>query len=172
MMRHVIGLALLAFVISCKEAGKSPDGTQAAAPSKTEGLFFAFSSQSPDFAKEDYCHLPFSDVAVIQPDPSDVNRRLFALSDGPHKITVDYGNIVAAFILKKTGNEVDVFTSDNFPMCLSNKVNFSLKDGGTLFHYDNHKHINFDMRLVSLPNGVQVAMEIPVDSTYGIIVRR
>jgi hypothetical protein len=143
--------------------------------SKNTGLKFAFSKQAPPMAasaQENWCRVAFEEAAVIGADPINSNRRLFALSEGPHKVTVDFGNIVASFILQKSGNTVDVFTSDNNPECLSNRSNFSIGSPGTSFHYNNNKHIDFEVQLVPMANGIQVALEMAPGSGYGIIVRR
>ena len=161
----------LAFAMACTQTAKQPEAKEAG----NTGLTFAFSKQpaTPGTNSSDnWCRVSFPEAALINADPVNSNRRLFTLSNGPNRVMVDFGNIVAAFVLKKSGNHVEIFTSDNYPECLSNRVNFSIAANGMAFHYDNQKHIDFDIQLVPLPNGTQIALEMAPDAGYGIIVRR
>ena len=116
--------------------------------------------------------MPLPEAAVISADQENSRLRLFTLAGGPHRVVVDYGHIVGSFVLQKKWNKVEVFTSDNYPECLSNRENFEIKEGGNSFQYDNKKHIIFDVHLLPLANGTQIALEIDPDAGYGIIVRR
>jgi hypothetical protein len=161
------------FVLLCLVVACNPTTPQE--ESGNTGLTFEFSKQPPPISaaeKDHWCRFGFESAAVIGADPINSNRRLFTLSEGPHKVTVDYGNIVASFVLKKSGNKVKIFTSDNNPECLSNKSNFSIESTGTAFHYNNNKHIDFEVQLVPMANGIQVALEMAPGAGYGIIVRR
>lgn len=165
-------LLTLGFLLACNQTPKQADGQQAVT-NNGGGLRFGFSKQPPGTStSNDWCHLALPDAAVISADPANSNRRLFTLSEGPHRVTVDFGNIVASFVLKKAGNLVEIFNSDNFPECLSKSSNFTLGADGQTFNYDNQKHIQFEMQLVPLPNGTQIALEMAPGAGYGIIVRR
>lgn len=135
------------------------------------GLTFEFGKTAPGGA-DNWCRLPLPEAAVITADPVNSNRRLFTLSDGPHRVVVDFGHIVASFVLQKSGNRIEIFTSDNYPECLSNRENFSIGANGTTFTYQNNKHIDIEIQIVPLPNGTQIAIEMAPGSGYGIIVRR
>ncbi len=173
MKQFFLLLLAVGFLLSCNETPKQPDAGQAAKNNGGEGLRFSFSKQPPGAgAGNDWCHLALPDAAVISADPANSNRRLFTLSEGPHRVTVDFGNIVASFVLKKAGNLVEVFNSDNFPECLSNSVNFAMGADGQTFKYNNQRYIQFEMQLVPLPNGTQIALEMAPGAGYGIIVRR
>lgn len=174
MKQYLFLLLTASFLLACNQTPKQADGQQPAATnSGSGGLRFSFSKQAPGTASSnDWCHLSLPEAALISADPANSNRRLFTLSEGPHRVTVDFGNIVASFVLKKTGNLVEIFNSDNFPECLSNSTNFKLGADGQTFNYDNQKHIQFEMQLVPLPNGTQVALEMAPGAGYGIIVRR
>ncbi len=166
-------LLAVGFLLSCNETLKQPEGGQAATNSGGGGLRFSFSKQLPGAGpSNDWCHLALPDAAVISADPANSNRRLFALSEGPHRVTVDFGNIVASFVLKKAGNLVEVFNSDNFPECLSNSANFTMEPDGQTFKYNNQRYVQFEMQLVPLPNGIQIALEMAPGAGYGILVRR
>jgi len=174
-----IKLSMLLFLIvglfSCSETPKRSNSTQPENKKAGAGLTFAFSTQemvSGDDPANSWCKVLFPEAAVINADPANSNRRLFTLSDGPLKAFVVFGKMTAAFILKKNGNKVDIYTSDNFPECLSNKVNFSIGADGTTFRYNNKMHIDFEIQLVPLPNGTQIALEMAPGAGYGIEVRR
>ena len=166
---------LLCLGIACKQTAKQAESAQGKSNTDNAGLTFVFSKQASTpvgGTKDDWCHVPLPEAAVINADPINANRRLFTLSDGPHRVAVDFSNIVAAFVLKKSGNTVEIYTSDNYPECLSNRSNFSIGADGTTFHYDNQKHIAFDIQLIPLSNGTQIALEMAPGAGYGIIVRR
>jgi hypothetical protein len=174
MKNQIWVLLLLAFMVACQQSANKADAAQQSA-ALGDTPRFVFSKQSPGTSagrEGDWCHLSLPEAAVINADPVNSNRRIFTLSSGPHRVMVDFGNIVASFVLQKKGNQVEIFTSDNFPECLSKHSNFSIGADGTTFHYDNQKHISFDMQLISLPNGTQIALEMAPGTTYGIIVRR
>ena len=165
----------LGFAMACNQTPQQPDSKQAEKNAGNAGLTFAFSKQAPVSGAapgNKWCRVTFPEAAVISADPANFNRRLFALGEGPHKVMVDFTNMTAAFVLQKSGNHVEIFTSDNYPECLSNRLNFSIGADGTTFHYDNKMHIDFDMQLIPLPNGIQIALEMAPEAGYGIIVRR
>lgn len=166
-------LGLLCVALSCTQQPANPGNNSGS--KVNAALSFAFSQQPPTPAgnpADNWCRVSFPEAAVISADPANSNRRLFTLSDGPNKVMVDFGNIVAAFILKKSGHFVEIFTSDNFPECLSRKTSFSLAADGNSFRYDNQKHIQFEVQLIPLPNGTQIALEMAPGAGYGMIVRR
>ncbi len=168
-------LALLAaWAFGCAENTGQPATGQ---PEKNAaiGSNFAFSKQAPTMGNDpanSWCRVPFTEAAVVNADPANFNRRLFALGDGPTKVFVEYGKFTAAFILKKNGNAVDIYTSDNFPECLSNRANFSIGADGATFRYNNNRYIDFEVQLIPLPNGTQIALEMAPGAGYGIEVRR
>jgi hypothetical protein len=174
-MRLIFYLStLLAWLTACQQPAANTSG-QERSNAGTQGPSFFFSNHVATPVTEgssDWCRGPFPDAAVINADPANVNRRVFTLSDGPHRVVVTYGKLAASFALQKSGNNIEVFTSDNYPVCLSNKVNFSLQDGGAMLHYDNQRHINFDVQPISYPNGIQIALEMAPGAGYGIEVRR
>ena len=175
MKNHFLTLAFLGLAIACTQPNtnqlESKEKEPAPAPASS-GLSFSFSKQAQSIAPDNWCHVPFAEAAVVNADPANFERRLFTLSEGPHRVAIDYGTNVAAFVLQKKGNLVEVFTSENYPECLSNQVNFTIGNDGTSFRYDNKKLLNFDVKLLILPNGTQIALEMPANSGYGVIVRR
>jgi hypothetical protein len=169
-------LALLAACgFGCAENTRQPAAGQHEKSDAAAGPGFAFSTQAMVTGNDpanSWCRTPFSEAAVVNADPANFNRRLFTLSDGPTKVFVESGKFTAAFILKKNGKTVDIFTSDNLPECLSNRVNFSIGADRTTFRYNNNRYIDFEIQLVPLPNGTQIALEMAPGAGYGIEVRR
>lgn len=166
---------VLGVLMACSDPGKQPASQTGGQPVANTALSFAFSKKVPnpnDDQSANWCRIPFPEAAVVNADPSNYDRRFFTLSEGPHRVVVNIGNKAASFILQKSGDVIVIFTSDNFPMCLSNRVNFSIGKDGTSFHYENNRQINFDVQIVSLPNGTQIALEMPPKAGYGILVRR
>lgn len=119
-----------------------------------------------------WCAGGFDEVALVGADPKNFFRRLFALSNIPSLVTVDYGHLSATFMLHPKGNEVAILTSDNLPACLSNKANFFLAPDGLSFEYNNKRDIQFIVYLQSLPNGMQIALDLPKDAGHGLGVVR
>lgn len=109
---------------------------------------------------------------VLNADPKDFNRRIFNFGNGPYKITVRMGNIVAAFVLQRAGKQVEIFTSRNYPECLSNQNNFTLLPGTNSFRYDNQKEIRFNVELTNGASSPAVVIDMGKDSPYGIEVRK
>lgn len=119
-----------------------------------------------------WCAASLGDAALISADPKNFNRRLFALGEVPCKVAVEVGHFSAIFMLAKTGNQVDLYTSDNLPACLSNKSNFQISPDGISFRYDNKKGLNFDVYLHDMPNGWQITIDLPPNSGYGLTAVR
>lgn len=138
-------------------------------------LRFQFSQRMASTAMADasnWCAAGFGETALIGADPKNYFRRLFALSDIPCRVIVDYGNISAALMLHKTDKGVEVLTSENLPACLSNRANFQISPEGTSFRYDNKREISFDVYLQELSSGIQIALDLPTNGGYGMSVVR
>ncbi len=165
-------LLLAAWACACTENTKPG---QLEKSGTNVGPTFAFSTQalvSGDDPENRLCRVSLPEAVVINADPVNSNRRLFTLSNGPHKAFVVFGKMTASFMLEKKGNKVEVYTSDNYPECLSKKVDFSIGADGTTFRYSDRRYINFEIQLISLPNGTQIALEMAPGAGYGIEVRR
>ncbi len=119
-----------------------------------------------------WCAAYFGEAVLVGAAPQNFYRRLFALGDIPSKVVVDFGHMAASFMLNKVGDRVEIFTSDNLPACLSNKSNFQISPEGTSFRYDNKREISFDVYLEELPNGLQIAIDLPPNGSLGIVANR
>lgn len=124
-------------------------------------------------ADGNWCRNQFTDAALINADAANPNRRFFLLGDGIYRVAAQLGNMTSSFMLRKTGaRSVDLFTSDNFPLCLSRREYFSLADGGAFFSYDNRKGINYTVELQSGAEGLFVVLVFPPETTFGLNVHR
>ncbi|MFN0213415.1 MAG: hypothetical protein ACKVT2_04100 [Saprospiraceae bacterium] len=170
-MKYLLLVLTFAFFFACKDSPKNPGN-----PAKNENYaVFSFSKEPPTMDMRDpenWCATSSGEAALISADPQNFNRRLFALGDVPLKVIVDYGNQSAAFMLHKKGNQVELYTSNNFPGCLSNMANFQISPEGISFHYNNKKEVNFDVLLQVLPNGMQIALDLSADAGFGLSVFR
>lgn len=170
-MKYLFLLLALAGFVACSHAPKNVDTAQ-----KNEGYTtFKYSNEiaTTDVRDPDnLCNANFGEAALISADPKNYYRRLFALSDIPVRVIIDYGHQSAAFMLYNRGNQVEIYTSDNMPACLSNKANFQISPEGIAFRYDNKRDISCDVYLQALPNGLQIALDLPVNGGHGLSVVR
>jgi hypothetical protein len=84
---------------------------------------------------------------------------------------VQLGNATSSFFLKKTGEkQVEIFTSDNFPLCASNRANFALVANGASFGYDNKRHITYTVSSQLSAESLFIIIDFPKEMTYGFTV--
>ena len=165
-------LLFLLLLVACQSpTPPAGDGANSAA-----GNRFKFSEAAPEAGLRDalnWCMHSFHEAIRLDAAPGNANRRVFALGTGAHRIVVEAGNQTASFILKKnSATAVEVYTSANFPICLSDRNNFRLDTSNGSLHYDNGKGIQFTVEAVEHTNGRAVTLEIPVDAGYGFLVHR
>ena len=67
---------------------------------------------------------------------------------------------------------MEVFTSKNFPECLSGAGNFTLNPDATMLAYDNKKYINYSADARQDSNGLILFLEFQPGSQYGLTVHR
>jgi len=169
-MKYLLILATASF-FACTQAPKNTGNA-----SKNESyLTFKFSTEPANMDVRDpnnWCNAKLGEAALISADPKNYHRRLFALSDIPSRVIVDFGHQSATFMLYKRGRQVEIYSSDNLPACLSNKANFQLSPDGISFLYNNKMDIHFNVYLQELPNGLQIALDLPPDGGLGMTVLR
>lgn len=154
-------------------ACQSPSEPGNTASNTNSGLKFVFSNTKFSGDPKDpgnWCMARQGGAALVSADPNNFYRRLFALGPVPSRVVVSYGNMSAAFMLHKIGNEVHIYTGENLPICLSVKSSFQLSPGGQSFRYDNKREISFDVHLQELPGGTQIALDLPVNGGHGMTV--
>jgi len=168
-MKYLLFVLSITGFCACSQA---PNNTGKA--SKNEGYpTFKFSNEPANMDVRDpnnWCNAKLGEAALISADPKNYHRRLFALSDIPCRVIIDFGHQSAAFMLYKRGKQVEIYTSDNLPTCLSNKANFQLSPEGMNFQYNNKMDINFNVYLQELSNGLQIALDLPPDGGLGMAV--
>lgn len=170
-MKYLMLLLSSACFFACKETPKNTE----TAPKNEAYTTFKFSNEIATMDVRDpnnWCNANFGEAALIGADPKNYHRRLFALSDIPVRVIIDHGHQSAAFMLYYRGNQVEIFTSDNMPACLSNKTNFQISPEGIAFRYDNKMDISCDVYLQALPNGLQIALDLPASGGHGLSVVR
>lgn len=166
----LLSLSLLGF-LACSPTPQSATNQ----PKNQKYVTFEFSKDIATMDVRDpdnWCKGNFGESALIGADPKNFHRRLFALSDIPTKIVVDLGHQSTAFMLSKSGDHVEIYTSDNQPACLSNKANFQISPDGLSFRYDNKRDMKFDVYVQELSSGIQIALDLPQVGTYGLNVVR
>lgn len=119
-----------------------------------------------------WCSAKKGEVAVINADPQNYNRRYFALGNTPCRIIVEKGQMTAAFMLHKTGRDIHIYTGEHLPRCLCQKDNIQVSSDGLTIRYDNHRSIQFEVNFQELPGGTQIALNLPENSGYGMTVIR
>jgi hypothetical protein len=112
------------------------------------------------------CKKKFEEPIGLQPDATDPQRRWIGDADGLYRVVIDLGNLRSAAIVRKTGQQAEVFTSAQYPQCLSARPNFSLSPDGTSVHYQGMKNLSYDLGMVDsrlglrLPEGVQMGVTV------------
>jgi len=173
-MRILVLLLPIVLFAACT----SPDPGTAAKPEAVppaSGVHFKFSKAAMETGREmtNWCYHRFPIAPVINADPVNTNRRYFAMGEGVFQVVILLGSTTASFFLKKSGNEtIEILTSNQFPECLSNHVNFTLEANGASFRYNNQQHIEFTVSAMAMGGGFRVWLEVPPASGYGLTVHQ
>jgi len=124
--------------------------------------------------KGNWCYEDYPEAVVITADPVNSNRRRFGLGASVYKVTLDLGSSANSFILRNNPDgAIDLFTSDNYPLCLANRVNFKLDADAHGFQYDNEHKFKYAVELQAQNDGgLFVAVDFSSGLNYGLTVRR
>lgn len=159
---------------ACRQPAKP--GDEQPAPIAADAVTFQFSRAEmvPVLEKEgNWCRRSYAEAIMISADPANFNRRYFRLDNGIFKINVRLGSTVSAFFLRRAGEKkVEVFTSKNFPECLSSTGNFTLNPDATMISCDNKKHIHYTVDARQDSAGLLLFIGLPTDAQYGLTVHR
>lgn len=163
--------AQLSFIAACDP---SQPASQPAAKNAVTLQFSKRASVTELNDKNSWCNNSgFTEATLINADPANSNRRFFLLGEGVYGARLQFGNAASSFFLRKAGEKsIELFTSDNFPMCLSRRANFSLAGEGTWFRYDNGQGIAYTVETQSSAEGLFVILTLPPTPTYGLTVHR
>jgi hypothetical protein len=164
---------LLILAVAGCQSSVQPDGKPAG--TKISGPHFQFSKAGMVQDSRDpgnWCSASFPEAVLLNPEQSNPLQRYFLMDDGVYKVSVELGNVLSAYILRKKGDLVEICTSSQYPQCLSKKENFALAADGLSFRYNNGKVINFSTALQ--PNGqfLKMTLEFTNDVQFGISVRK
>jgi hypothetical protein len=168
-------LALQLMTGACQQPAKN---TPSPAPSTTDASIrrFTFDGRQQNInprGADNWCTADFTEAIPLFPDPDNTNRRFFYMEKGTYKVGVSFGNISSRTILHWGGGEVvQISTSENFPTCLSNRLSFMDTAEPNRIHYDNQKHVLFD--LLAFPEGekTKVVLELDTNAGFGMAVYR
>lgn len=161
---------------SCGAPPSPPAATQPdkEPPAEPSGLHFRFSQLAPPTPEEssvNWCDGPFGEPLVVNAEKENMQRRYFYLPPGVTKLAIGPSGITTAFMLKPVAPEVvEIYTGNNFPLCLSIATNFSPLSGGAVVQYQNHKNVTFSLELKKENGHFLVVVEFPKGANYGMSV--
>lgn len=165
-------LLLLSAAILFACGGKSESGI---APKADDAGGLIYFSKTPGrTGREDpsnWCFSKYKEAVVINADRLNVNKRYFYLTQGAHRILLEDGNRKQSFIVRpnKKGR-LELFTSANLPMCLSNRSYFTLSPDGHEFSFDNGRTIKFTFSADIEQGAFKCIIEFPPGLTHGLAV--
>ena len=170
-MRHIHFIFFLSIIAACDQ----PASQTAVSQQQNAGIL-RFSKAAAVTELKDmssWCNRPFTEAVLINAEAANVNRRYFMLGDGVYRIVIQSGNQSSSFFIRKAdGKKADVFTSDNFPMCLSNRANFTMRPDGNAFAYDNQRGIHYTVEAQPGSAEIPVFIEFQPEIQYGLTVHR
>ncbi len=169
-------MLILAFfsLMGCQQSGDKKEANAPVTPKAT--VRFEFSKKAPEREREfkNWCWQPSTEALPINADKDNLNRRYAVLTPGQaYRVGVNSGHSTSVFFLRASANGVvELFTSDNFPNCLSNQKYFNLSPDGASLHYDNQHLIKFDSGVRQLNGGIQFFVDMPADFVFPFEVKR
>ena len=173
MHRILLYLLLLA---ACQSPSPPPQPARTSDVASATGGRFQFSAAPPEAGLRDagnLCTHSFHEAIRLDAAADNANRRMFTLGSGMHRVAVSLGGQTASFMLKKSaGQAIEVFTSVNFPLCLSDRAKFTPDAGNNSLRFNNRQGISFIVEGVEQTNGIVVVLEIPTGTGYGLQVHR
>ena len=173
-MRFLLTLLALSILTDCNQPSSTPKTQSKPETATNAPVTFQFSKKAAIqnlYDEKSWCNGAFIDATLINADPANNNRRFFQMEAGAYRVAVQLGNATSSFYLKKAdAKSIDIFTSDNFPMCASNRVNFSLAGEGSWFKYDNAHGISYTVEAQPTENGTFIIIEFSGEISYGLTV--
>ncbi len=163
---------MMLYVLSCNNTGTGNPKAKGPEP------LFVFSKNAPVSGYQnpaDWCFQPFSAAMVVSLDKVNPNIRQFSIDgEGVYKFVVEYGKLASSFIVRRkgAGEGLELFTSNQYPYCLSNHANFQIEQDGRAFKYDSPMPIDYRVEYQPVGNGGILRIEFPVGVYYGLLGRR
>jgi hypothetical protein len=180
-IKTAIGALLICIIsLACKnETSKGTENGSANAATATKRdpklVTFHFST-APSVQgfrdARDWCNLTFRKAYPFYAESGNSRLRYFFLPDkSTIRLAVNRDNITASMILRSgNGEQIELFTSNNFPSCLSIHQNFKLSPDGAFLHYENDKRVSFDLKAEKVqPGFTKVVLELPQDVEYALL---
>ncbi len=177
-MRVFVLFILAALILSCNSPAsrQNKPGQNQSTQVAADAVTFRFSQTEtvPVFEKEgNWCKNSYTEAALISADQANYNRRFFRVDNGVFLVGVDGGGPVSSFMVRSAGEKkIELFTSKNFPECLSSLANFALSPDATTVTYDNKKKIRYVMDAQRDAGGLILFFDFPPGSQYGLSVHR
>lgn len=174
---RILSIALfLCIAASCNPSQPGSQNLQAESP-VASGVTFRFSAKPAANDLNDlttWCNNTYyTEAPLISADTANSHRRLFLIKEGVYRVRLQLGNAASSFFLQKTGEkEIEISTSDNFPLCSSNRANFELAGENTWFKYDNERGIHYTVETHISGGALFVVLTLPPTPAYGFVVHR
>ena len=166
----------LFFLLILFTACQSPTPPAGSGQPAVAGVHFQFSTAASQSGLQDesnWCSHKFQEAVRIDAAAGNSNRRFFALGSGVHHVVVDAGGPSASFMLRKgAGQSIELFTSANYPLCLSDRNHFTIKTDNGSLAYNDDRHIQFSAQLAEQNGGYVVILEMAPEAGYGFQVHR
>jgi hypothetical protein len=165
----ILAVPMLVFTTCTNPKETGEENTMGQAPA------FVFSDKaavSDLRSANNWCNFAFEEAVVINAEPTNLNRRYFAVGDGVYKVVVRKGTTAAPFMVKRRGTSLEIFTSDQYPTCLARRNYFSVVEDGRTLKYNNLPYYDFRMETEPWENALKVTLEFPPGTDHGLIVHR
>lgn len=175
-MRNFIVIIFICSLWACNGSASNQKNSGPSAPPVSDAVTFQMSRAEtvPLFQEEgNWCKRSFKDAALISADRTNYNRRFFRLDDGVFLVGIEWGGTISSFMVRGAGEKkIELFTSKNFPECLSSLANYTVSPDATTVAYDNKTKIRYSMDAQRDAAGLILYFDFPPGSEYGLSVHR
>ncbi len=165
-------LVLTCCLHACNGPAESPAAPTAGAPqaaSKT-GLLVLSQAVAADVSAQPLCNWPFEDGVPLFPVADQPHQLYFYLAPtGISVVRAMADGALCRFMLRTKGQQVEVISSKQFPLCLSNQAHFSIQSN--TIRFDGGKYIQFQMIVVPEGQAFRCTLTWASDKELGFTVR-
>jgi hypothetical protein len=114
------------------------------------------------------CTKSYTEGVPISPDANNPQNRIIgATKDGWYRIIVRNQGAIP-IILHKSGAKAALYTSLQYPECLSNRNYWSLSNDGSVLRFKGEKETEFEL----MANNGAWVLQLPVGKVYGLMAYR
>jgi hypothetical protein len=165
-------LAMQLCSASCQQPAKPTAVTDANSDSSNTRRF-VFNPQQQNIDPKDpknLCVAKVSGALPVFPDQNNGMRRyIFLEKNARYKVGVTLGNSSNRTIYKWDGGEqVEISTSDNFPVCLSNRLSYLDTPEPNRIHYDNQRRLVYDVFVLPEGEATKLVFELDWKAGFGL----